>query len=359
MKQKIISILLLLFIFLIPISAQDTPYTLRVNGIPYMNSSPLIEHRNQLYISSDDLSHILMTPITYSDSTYKFTINNQKIELKSGTSSYSSNSQNKAFSVPTLVINGLFYVPCELFSQLGYPYTITASDKVLSIKTPVPYSRNADDPLTHSFKPAKANLENIPEHVLQLSHVPSFEKIIDHAIRNKLYISFLDNSSFENVYKVFGDKFKSSPYNNISIILREIDTSVYPNVIKNTVTLPVSVQMTPDFFNIAIDDISFEYKKLWSTFYPAHSLTDVDLHKSVDATLMRVFYTYYRDRYDFRDDTYFVPHMELSSDRTTTMSHGAYTLSHDEQKTDYRIHIYRVHPSGSMNYIIDLEVIQP
>lgn len=357
MKQKILSILLLVLLLVTPIMAEEQAYTITLNGISFSPSAPLILKDNNLFITLEDLSDMLFAPLTYSDSTYKFTANNQKIELNSQSYTYLSNSKQKTLPSSTFSTNNLVYVPVQLLEDLGYTFTLDTNTKVLSVSTITPYSRNADDPKDHSFIPSKNNLENVPSHVIDFSSHSQFQKAIDTAIQHKQYISFLDNSSFRDVYNTFSPKLAVSPYHNISITFRALDTSTYPAVIKDTITLPVSIKMTPDSFKVTIGEETIDYTGLWATYYPAHSLTDIDLDKTADATLMRIFYTYYRNRYDLRDDTYFSPYATITSDRTNVMSHGAYSLSHEELKTDYMINVYRVHPTGSMHYMIDIEAL--
>ncbi|MGL4800308.1 MAG: hypothetical protein ACRCWY_13075, partial [Cellulosilyticaceae bacterium] len=355
MKQKILSIFLLLLLLVTPIVAEDQAYTILLNDIPYTTSAPLLTKDDNLLIALEDFSKLTFTPITQDKNTYHFNFGTKRVVLESNTRVCKISSTNVILPYPTLIVDGVPYISVGIFEALGIPHTLDVASKLLSLPHSVPFSRNIDKPEDHRFLESKSNLEQVASHILQLSSDVIFKTTLDHSLATKGYMGYMDNTHWQTIASELEMKMGYSPYHAISVTFRELDTTVYPNVLKNTVTYPVSIRPRNQTLHITFNDQTLPYHGLWSVFYPSHSLTAMDIQKTIDATLMRAFYEYYRNTYDLRDDKYFSPLITLTSDRTNTMTHGAYSLSHEGVETHYNVHVYRVHPSGAIRYIVDIE----
>lgn len=355
MKTKILSIFLLLLFLVTPVVADEQNYTLSVHNIPYTTSSPLLTRDDNLLIALEDFSEILLVPITQEQTTYTFSYNNQRVKLMANSRTCTINTQSSLLDYPTLVINDCVYVPIQLLEKLGIPYKVDSKNTLVHIDPPVPYSRNVDKPDDHRFVPNTYNLENVATHIIHLSPEGAFTDTLETTLANKGYISYLDNTSFNAIASEIALKTRYSPYNNITVTFRELDTTVYPNVIRDTVTFPVTIKPVGDTLRITFNNQTIDYASLWATFHPATSLVDLNINKTIDATVMRAFYEYYRNQYDLRDDQYFSPFFTISSERTNTMSHGVYTLSAEGMETHYTVEVYRLHPSGGIHYIVDIK----
>ncbi len=335
MKRKlfIFTLLASLILTLTPLVA--TPqFELIVNGVPYTPGTPLIMRDDRLYITPEDASDILLTPYVMEDLV-------------------------DDFKDAMIYQNGIAYMPVYKLSSYHVDAAFTPATATLSLTTEAPFSQNRDNYEKHTFEAATYNLINVPSHVPALSSEAAFAQAIEDATSENAYIGFLDSEAYKRARDVFDIKFDKSPYNNIYLTFRTIDQSSFPHQLTQLETIPVTVEMTREGLALTLEDETCLVDSFWTMFYPNVSLTEADLHKSVDTTLMMFFYNYYCTRYDLRDDTYFSPFITIEGDRTHTLEHGVYSLTHQtlgapDVQTDYLLKLYRVHPSGSMHFIIDL-----
>lgn len=353
MKNKIVWVTLLSLLIVCPIFA-TTQYSVYLNGISYTTQHPLIEKNDTLYISLEELAIMTLSPLEHVDDSYTLTLHDSKVSLRDKFLSYSVGNEKKVLPEAPFSVDDLLYVPVTFLDDLDYPYTLDLENNIFTLEALTPYSRNVDKIDNHTFKALDESLKVLPAHVNAFCSDEAVAEALNTALLEKQYIAFMDNSSFETVYNSFNAKFSFSPYSNIQVTIREIDTQTYPNKITRTTTLPAKVKMSPHTFKLSIGDEQFDYPMIWPTFYPSKSFTDQDLTKTIDVTLMHALYEYYRNHYDLRDDIYFSPFTTVTSDRTGTMSHDAYSLSVDKVETHYTVKVYRTHPSGSIHYMIDI-----
>lgn len=237
---------------------------------------------------------------------------------------------------------------------LTYDYLWDSTDTKLAFTLPTPFSRNIDRPERHLYQASPRNLTTIPSHIASFGGEELLSTTLKEVMANKDYIAYVDNTHFQTVYPYMQRKLSRSPYHNIFVTFRRLDTYVYPNQVLDLVTYPVSVDFTPTHLDLTIGEDTLSYHTLWTAYYPTHSLTSFSVDKTLDATLMRAFYEYYRNLCHLRDDAYFIPFEVITNQRTNVFSHQVYSRFHDGSETPYTIRIYRVHPTGSMHYIIDI-----
>ncbi|MEG0388994.1 MAG: hypothetical protein RR582_11750, partial [Niameybacter sp.] len=130
--------------------------------------------------------------------------------------------------------------------------------------------------------------------------------------------------------------------------------------IMDTITLPLKIEFSGNNLRLRLGEEKIDYPMVWATYYPKQSLTEMDLQKTFDATLMHALYEHYRNTYDLKDDKYFMPYSLISSEGTNQMLRLAYSTSFKaddsltELETPYTLRMQRVHPSGRIHYIVDI-----
>lgn len=359
MKFKLLSIIfMLVFMFSSTCFATDTPNIL-LNGIPYTPNHPVVLKDGTLFMTIEDFSLMSFSSLTTNNDTYHLKAYNKELILKPNARTYTIQGKTKIFGHGPFIQNGLLYIPVDVLEPLGYNFTYDKTSATLSVNMDVPFSQNIDLPSNHITSPSEKNLKELPPHIISFESSEFFKNQLDLTVKNDAYIAYVDNTHFQAVSSYFAPKFKQSPYNNMNVTFRLLDTRVYPNKLVEAVTYPVKVDIKSDAFDIQIGNQKLVYPSLWSTYYPTHSLTSVDINKTFDMTLMRAFYEYYRNLCDLRDDKYFSSFEILTNDRTNVFSHKAYSVSLEGKETHYTIKIYRVHPTGSMHYLVDIALDYP
>lgn len=359
MKNHLKLICLIFILFMTPISAQST-YRLHINGIPYELTTPLLSKNDTIYIALPQLADLTFSELTTNDDCFILNFQNKLYKFKPNQSSFNIDFKSMALKSSTFLMKETLYIPLEIFDYLNYPYAVDQSSEIINLTCPTIYSPNTDTPTDHTYIESSYHLKNLPQHLLSFTTEDSCKKILNDALTNKHYISFVDNSNKDKVIPYLKTRLTYSPYNKISVSYRVINTHTYPNTILDTVTLPLKVDFSGDALRLQLNDSSWTYPMIWATYYPSYSLTQMDLQKSVDSTLMHALYEYYRNAFDLKDDKFFKPYSILTSDRTNQIINNAYSLSYidndslNAHETNYTVKIQRVHPSGQLRYIIDI-----
>lgn len=359
--KNLVKMLVFFFIFLSTTTLQaSTTYSLKVNNILYNLESPLIQKNDMLYITADELAEITFGTLTEHKGTYTLSVQGKDVLFAPNKLSFNLEGKSYTFSVSPFILDDKLYIPIELLNSLGYSLKTNSNTQEIFLNIPTPYSRNMDDPQEHHFIDSFYNLERLPAHLLNLSSEEVLQSAITSAVSSKQYISFLDNTNKAKLADFIRTRVTYSPYNNMKVSFRVINTHTYPNTFTDTITLPLKVSFSGDNLILYIGNTRIDSPMYWATFYPSKTLTQMDLHKSFDATLMRALYEYYRNTYGLKDDKYFQPFTLISSDRTNEMVHDAYSLSFKsddsltEYESTYTVRVNRIHPSGSIHYIIDV-----
>ena len=340
-------------------SAQ-VPYTLHINGIPYELTTPLLSKNDTLYIALPQLADLTFGEITTQQDTFTFNFQDKAYKFKSNQKDFESGFKSSSLTVPTFFMDETLYVPLEVLDYLSCSYEIQESTGIINLICPTIYSPNTDSPIDHTYIESPYHLKNLPKHIQSFSTEGTFEEILNDALTNKYYISFLDNSNSNKVTNYLKDRLAYSPYNNILVSYRVINTHTYPNKITDTITLPLKLDFYGPTLRLNLNDTVWTYPAIWSTYYPSYSLNEMNLQKSVDSTLMHALYEYYRNEFDLKDDKYFHPYSFITSERTNQLINNTYSLSYkdddslNEYETNYTVKVQRVHPSGQIHYIIDI-----
>lgn len=358
--KNISKIVLLLFVLLITPVYAHTGYTFKVNNILYNLDTPLILKNNTLYIAADELAEITFSLLTEKEGSYTLNLQGQNIHMTANKLNFISDSKTYTFSAPPFMLEDTLYIPIDFLNVLDYPLEVDTTSKVVRLNIPTAYSQNVDNPSDHQFISSTYNLTHLPAHLLSLSSEEAILQDIQSAQLAKQYISFLDNTHKAQLADFINRRIGYSPYNNIQVSFRVLNTHTYPNEITDTLTLPLKIGFSANNLVLHLGEQKIDSPMYWVAFYPKETLTEIDLNKSFDATLMRALYEYYRNTYELKDDKFFSPLTLISSGRTNEMLHAAYSLSFKadnslkEYESTYTIKVNRIHPSGTMHYIVDI-----
>ncbi|MGL4363428.1 MAG: hypothetical protein ACRCSG_09245 [Cellulosilyticaceae bacterium] len=355
MKNKLYIISVFILIIFTPILAEVPTYNYTLNGISYVPSSPIISRKDQLYISLNDVSNIFFGTITSNDSSYTLTTSSGTLKINTNPSKITFNQKKLPIIASSFKKNEFLFIPIESLTYMGCTYSIDTSTNTINFISPIPFSRNIDNFKNHTFENIGINLENPPKHLETFLSEDTFHSEISSTILKNSYISFLDNSAFSNFLNHLSSKMKKSPYNNLFVSFRMLDCNDETTKIISSNTYPLSISTKNNLLSMTFGETTLTTDSLWSTFYPKFSSSKIDLTKSIDMTIMRNLYEFYRNACDLRDDLYFSPILTLSPERTNTMSHKVYSVSPLGEISDYIVNIYRIHPSGSIHYIVDIE----
>nr|WP_307991982.1 hypothetical protein [uncultured Niameybacter sp.] len=359
MKNYLKLICLIFILFMTPISAQS-PYSLHINGIPYELTSPLISKNDTIYIALPQLASLTFSELNTNEDIFTLNFQDKIYKFRPNQSTFDAEFKSATLTASTFLVGDILYVPFETFDYLNCSYEIQTATRVINLTCPTIYSPNSDTAKDHTYIESVYHLKNLPEHILSFTTKDACKEILDATLTNKDYISFVDNSNKDKVVNYLKNRLTYSPYNNITVSYRIINTHAYPNKITDTITLPLKVDFYGDNLRLQLNDTVRTYPVIWATYYPSHSLTQMDLQKSVDSTLMHALYEYYRNEFDLKDDKYFKPYSILTSSRTNQIVKSTYSLSYEENdslneyETNYTVKIQRVHPSGQIRYIIDI-----
>jgi hypothetical protein len=349
MKYKyLISLLLLLFCF--PIFPNSVT-TVLLNGISYETTHPILSKENMIFLSDQDLEALTYASITQKNSTaYEIDLGSIKFDISIDSKNVRIGRETFTLTSPLFIDQDILYLPLEILDFCGIPYHL--KDTTLSFSDLIPYSQNIDRVSAHQFREATIHLENLPEQLSIFSTKESILEEISRAKQNKDYIAFLDSTFQTEVHDLLRERLRYSPYNNMQIIIRKRDP-FDPYTISSLEVIPMNVKVFSRKLDITIDDTLIPVTSLWTTFYPHESMTDVNLTKTLDVTLMRTIYEYYRNKYGLRDDKFFSPFTIVTSERTNTLIHDAYAIENNLE-VDYTIKVHRIHPSGSLVFLVDL-----
>lgn len=351
MKNKFICILLYFLICVSPVLGNAQP-NIVLNGLTYAPTEAILLKDDMMYLSITDLAFLTFTKFTPLESgKYTLSLANTTLVASSGSKTIRVNNVDTQLSHAPFMQEDVFYLPLTLLDILNVPYTL--NEGTLSIAPLIPYSQNYDNPDTHTLLNTASNLETIPSYLSAFSSHEAIDSIIHASIADKSYLSFVDNQHFPQGNVFFNEQSKRLPYNTIQVVMRKIDTHSPTPTISSLEIFPMSVTTYSSSWEIKIGTDKFTSQSFWATFLPSHSLLQLDLNKSVDTTLMRMVYEYYRNKYNFKDDKFFVPFTQVTSTQTNTLTHDAYTHFEDKE-TDYTIKVHRIHPSGSIIFLVDV-----
>ncbi len=340
MKKNIL-IVLLCFIVSFPTFA----YEVKLNGVDYQLVEPLQVNDNTMYLSAVDIANVVFG--NYSRQDNLISNSYYRLVLYAHNSRFSLNSIVKTLRYFPFLQQDVLYVPVEVLDYFDIEYYL--DDEELLINTPIFYSLIKERFDNNYFTSADYSLDNLPPYLINFLTEEQIDEALELTYSDEYYLSFMDNSIREEVYTVLAEKLKGAPYNRLEVLYKEYSNGKIGNVVQEDIRIEISPEL--DKLIITIGDDTFEYSNILATFLP--SVTDeVIIEKTIDVTIMHSLYTYYRDKFDLRDDIYYTPLYFTSTDSTNIFAHDAY--DNEKDSMDYTIDIQRLRHARNIQYIINV-----
>lgn len=350
MKKVIFILCFLLSVFTIPTMAAVTSPSvdIRLNHLNYNPKYVPLLMNDTLYISGEDLATMTYGQFEANEETISLTIQNKKMIYHLKDQTYSMGSikfipRQKLFFSKEQTI----YYPLSLFDHFNYPYTY--SNHCFSLNALMPYSTATDRFKYHHFLPTSYDsYEEILSSFMPLNQV---QTIIADAKENRRYFSFI---STKNKATIMNQIEKSVPQSkNLNLYLRQINKSNGSPVISDFISIPITYKVNEDSLAVNFGEEAVSYNCLWATYQPTITPVSIDLDKSLDVMLMRTFYEYYRNHFNFKDDIHLKPTSQITYDRSDYMTWEVY-FRNDPHSKNYTVILYKNSMGDAINYYIDL-----
>lgn len=330
----------------------NTTYQIKLNGMSYKSIDQPLVIDDVYYISLSDLANLTYGSYHKDGDYYRLTILDDTLLLRAPNRSFLHNSKQVILNTPIREINNQTYVPLELLDAIEYPYILDDKDNLLIVDAKAPYSRTTDPYKDHIlFKHASMAFNPL------LNALVSEEEgntIIKKAKQNKNYISFILNPSENDFWELIHDEAKELP--PIQVTVRKFDflSNTPHNSDFSTIPIKVRVQDDEDLFTLTLGDQKISTNCLQTAFYPYGLDQTVDVSKTIDATIMRLIYEYYRDFYDLKDDIYYSPVSFVHIGRCDSMIYPVYSDQLIDEAYTYELAIYKQINTDGINYIVDI-----
>jgi len=347
-KNKILTVTLLILFMIYPVYA-TTPFTIVLNGINYAPKYPVYEDNKMLYVSMDDFLSLTYGSVISDNKTYTLSIQNDTIKFTPNERiAYINTKLVILANMPSL--KDQIYLPINLLDSIKYPYTLNKDLFCLTLVPIPPYSRTTDSYEDHVLTDTK--IEYLSATLQSLVPEDKVLSLLATAKKDSSYISFIDNTDKDNLLNLMRlDLLKAAPR---QLKLREIDSLSSTTKVSSLKTLPLKIGIKDNNLTAEIGQGSVTYNCIWAAYKPDDKTLKVDVSKSLDATLMRMLYEYYRDQYDLKDDLYFSPVTLIKNGRADSIVYTAYSDSMTGQKNIYDVIIYRTNEEKLITYTIDL-----
>ncbi len=355
MKSKLLTVFL--FVWFISYSIYgntmygNTMYSINLNGLTYMPKHAIYELNNTLYISTEDLTALTYSKVTLNDAnTYTVNIQNHTIDFTPNDRIVRINQKPTILVHMPLKLKELVYLPINILDTIKYPYSLNKESHTLKIIPIMPYAKTSDSYQEHLL--VGTQLGNLSDAIKTLIPKDKATSLLLEAKKNDDYISFIDNTDKDYLLTVMSSDLLKGK--SLQVAFRELDLlSPVPNV--STLSyLPLKVTTSPTHLTAQIGDDKLSYNCVWAAYMPSDKRLKIDLPKTLDATLMRMLYEYYRDQYDLKDDLYFSPVVTIKTGRVDSLSFTAYSDHIPNQNNVYDVVIYKIAEEKTITYMVDL-----
>lgn len=348
MKNKLLIIVLFLLFLTSPVSA-DTDYTITLNHMTYSPRHPVYSKEHMLYLSTDDFTSLTYGQITPKDSTYTLTIQGHTLTFTPNERIASIDGKTTILTHMPILLNSLVYLPVEFLTSIQYPYTLDTDKLQLTLFSLPPYARTSDAYKDHAFM--NTNSATFLQELKALASESTALTLLSEAKRKNNYISFVDNGDKEVLFnRIHSELLKSKP---MRVVMRDIDflsPSPKVSVLKQ---LPLSAKVTSNTLLTELGKDKMAYNCIWAAYMPSDDPLKIDITKSIDSTLMRMLYEYYRNQYDLKDDLHFSPVVTIHTDRSDYVAYTVYSDHLQDLQHQYEIIIYKTIETDYITYFID------
>ncbi|WP_069997310.1 hypothetical protein [Cellulosilyticum sp. I15G10I2] len=357
MKNKLFVMLLFLWLIAYPAYANtaygNTMYSISLNGLAYMPQYAVYQLNNTLYLSTSDLASLTYSKITSdSPNTYTMSIQNHTIDFSPNERIVRINHKPTILVHMPLMQGGQVYLPINILDTVEYPYHVDEKEKHLAIVPISPYARTSDSYKDHIFFDSK--IINLSAAIKMLVPENKGNILLQEAKKNDSYISFIDNTDKDYLLDIMSSDLLKGK--SLQVAFREIDVLSSTPSVSGLTFMPLKVSVDHTQFTAQIGEDSLTYNCIWAAYMPSDSNLKIDVSKSLDATLMRMLYQYYRDQYDLKDDLYFSPVVPIKTGRVDSLSFTTYSDHILDQNNVYDVIIYKIIDANTITYMIDFMI---
>ena len=346
MKRKSIYFLILWAILTIPVLA-NTSFSVVLNGINYRPLHAPVVQEEDVYIALDDLTQMTYSTYTSSGTTYTLSIQGRTIAFTLGTRYTHVDRKLTLARASAKLVEGVVYVPISFLDLIEYPYTKTKT--TFELTSQLPYSTVVDKYDTHTL--IETEVENLETYLAKYLNKANATNLIKTAQTNGLYISLMELGSRTQLLEAFKSELHKLP--KLEVQFRTLDlfntSPVSTQLISYPATLAYSLKegLTLNFNNERLSLTPL------TTYNPAVG-TEVNVTKSLDATIMRGLYEHYRSVYDLKDDIHFSPITTIQRGRTDSIIYKVYSDILIDLTHVYEVVLYKQVTANKITYIVDL-----
>ena len=353
MKHKLLAVILILLFAVYPIYA-GSPFTVSLNGLTYTPKNSIFELKGTLYISADDFSALTNSQLTPEGKNHILTLRENTVKLTANDRITSINGKTQILVNMPLLIKGQIYLPVNILDYLKYPYTFDKASSRLVFNDLPPYSRIRDDYKDHQLMNTK--IDNLSETFKSLMPEDQVSSLLQKIGKTDHYLSFIDNTDKITLLNHMRSQLLGSK--EMQVVMREVDLLSTTPQIYGFTTLPLKATAGDSDFTLKIGNTTIPYNCIWAAYKPSDSALNMDVTKSLDATLMRVLYEYYRDKHDLKDDVHFSPIVTVYTNHPDYVAYTVYSDHLPNQHNIFDIKIFKVIEQNKINYFIDFTARQ-
>jgi hypothetical protein len=338
----------LLFFLTCPVYA-NTDYTITLNHMTYSPERPVFSKDHMVYLALNDLTSLTYSQVKPTGSAYSLTVQGHTLTFTPNERIASIDGKTTILTHMPILLKEEVYLPIQLLEVIGYPYTLDADNQELNLSSLPPYARTSDVYKDHVFM--DINSSTFLQELKSLVPESTALSLLTEAKRKNDYISFVDNANKETLFnRIHSELIKSKP---MRVVMRDIDllsTSPKVSVLKQ---LPLTAKVTNNTLLTEIGENKITYNCVWAAYMPSDDPLKIDISKSIDSTLMRILYEYYRNQYDLKDDMHFSPVVTIHTDRSDYISYTVYSDHIQDLQHQYEIVIYKTLETDYVTYFID------
>lgn len=340
-----------LFLLLTISTMAKSTCTIYLNGNQYKPMYEPILKQNMLFVSIDDLCFLTYGHTNTSNKQLTFSLQNHVVKLSSGERIISLDNKAVILKHIPFHTNNVLYVPICVLDYLHYPYQFDSKNNVLTIEALTPLYRDFYYPKRNKLISSYRSISTY----LPIGYSKTEFNQLLHDV--KLYnqsIAFLDGIQRESLLTFAQNTLKEAPYHKMSVIFRDNTLANKNGKVGKLLKLPLAASVEKNTLTVQIGEDTISMSCLWSAYVPAENINKLDAYRSLDSTLLRIIYEYYRNRYDLKDDIFFTPAIILPNNKLVQYSHDVYVTPLHAPTTSYKVVVSHLPLQQETTFLVDI-----
>lgn len=358
MKKQLGVLLFCMMLLICPTKAQTTG-TITLNGLYYTSLNPTYIKDEVLYLSAEDLVQLTYGSLTKGDDHYTLRIQNESILFSPDARVLKINGTTTIVTHAPELIDHKIYLPINILGYISYPYKINTKGNVWTIESLPPYSKTTDSYDTHKLMPSSVN--NLSVKLESLLDAKQSESLLALAIKDNYYISFIDNTLKSSLLQSMHEEIRENKPRRVAF--RNIDLLSPSHEVSDLTILPLTLKTDKDALQVKVGTETIISNCLWTTYLPSKQQSllsfepnTLDVTKTLDTTLMRILYEYYRDQTDLKDDLFSSPLIMTKMGRSDSITQNVYWDNEAHHRPVYNVTVYKHIDDTFITYYIDLSL---